>query len=168
MKRFFEHPIFLATALSLPFLAMGIWLTSLLGREVESKVFSVNVQGFDPRDLLSGHYLRYQVALDSPCPQMTSATKEVCACFDTKGVFPRFCESHECRYFIPGKCSGLMFFTDSLSRYFFPEELAKSLATVPDGATLQVRVGSGWAKAEQMFVGEVTIEDWARAKISKP
>lgn len=148
---------FLGFALALPVSALGVWLASLVAGGLGGTVYEVPVAGFDPRDLLSGHYLRYQVKTENGC-----TVSDACACFAQGRVWIEACEERSCRDFVRGRCVGNAFVAPELERYFFPEELAPRLVTVPPEATLEVQVGAGTATARQMYVNGKRIEEWAR------
>jgi hypothetical protein len=166
MNLYYKRNKFLVVAILLPFIAMLAWVGKLRFGDHDSKTFEVKIQGFDPRDLLSGYYLRYQLAPDSMCPLNANSSLPQCACFSENRVDIEPCETRTCKYYVPGYCQGNGFNGESLEKYYFPEDLKKPLLVVPQNATLRLKVGGGKARAEQIFVDGVKIEDWARQKIS--
>ncbi|MFZ4715624.1 MAG: GDYXXLXY domain-containing protein [Bacteriovoracaceae bacterium] len=86
------------------------------------------ISGYDPRDLLSGHYLVYQVdyGVNSICPQDSnnSVTNEAWICLETKSFSyskPSFCSKK-----IKGTCRGIIF-QAGIERFYIPEEKSKEL-----------------------------------------
>lgn len=74
----------------LPVLILAVWVGTIeiernMGREV-----IVRLQGYDPRDLLSGHYISYQLDWD----------KTDCAQFEN-GICPRAAFERSGRFYVP-------------------------------------------------------------------
>lgn len=64
----------LAMSLAFPVLVLGIWLASLHYDVVSSPKVYVAAAGYDPRDLLSGHYLNLKLLWDkTDCGQFPQA-----------------------------------------------------------------------------------------------
>jgi len=51
----------LAVCFTLPFVCLVIWTVSLAWQRNHGPEVKVAVMGYDPRDLLSGHYIQYQI-----------------------------------------------------------------------------------------------------------
>ncbi|MFV0626338.1 MAG: GDYXXLXY domain-containing protein [Alphaproteobacteria bacterium] len=89
---------FLALILCIPFVCLLSWLAVLTYHSETGKTVTVSVMGYDPRDLLSGHYIRYQI----------DWARTDCDQFD-KSICPRneFCGQNRwknaCRFYIPEK-----------------------------------------------------------------
>lgn len=86
----------LAVTLTLPWLCLLGWVLFLTASANSGKQITLPVTGYDPRDLLSGRYIAYQIDWD----------KADCTQFD-KGICPKeeFCKEarwgRECRFYIP-------------------------------------------------------------------
>jgi uncharacterized membrane-anchored protein len=89
------------------------------GRQVTLPIF-----GYDPRDLLSGHYLRYTIdyGLPNPCNEKNEG-KEGFICLDTK-TFSLL--EPTCQIFVRGACKNFRF-TAGIEKYFVSEELARPI-----------------------------------------
>ena len=87
---------FLILALSFPFIALIVWTISLYIQQSTGTEIKVAVMGYDPRDLLSGHYIRYTIDWE----------KTDCSQFPN-GICPKdeFCKQsrfeNQCRFYIP-------------------------------------------------------------------
>lgn len=51
----------LAVSFALPFICLLLWTLDLAWQRSHGKEVTVSVMGYDPRDLLSGHYIQYQI-----------------------------------------------------------------------------------------------------------
>ena len=86
----------LASLLYFPLIALCAWTASLYVRQAAGRDVIVAIQGYDPRDLLSGHYIQYTIDWN----------RTDCAQFPN-GVCPRkeFCKEarwgRQCRFYIP-------------------------------------------------------------------
>lgn len=129
----------------------------------------LRVEGFDPRDLLSGHYLRYRVdyGLDGICAGQAEPT---CVCLERPGGgeparagWTGSCEARpDCHLWLRGRCSSSRF-EAGIERFYFPETLARPLAVVPPDATIEVALdGRGGGIVSGFFVGDEPLLDYAR------
>lgn len=88
----------LAVIFIIPFISLIFWTMWLYTQQVTGTEIKVAVMGYDPRDLLSGHYIRYSIDWNrTDCTQFPN------------GVCPEdeFCKQarwgRECRFYIPEK-----------------------------------------------------------------
>jgi len=88
----------LAVIFIIPFISLIFWTMWLYSQQVTGTEIKVAVMGYDPRDLLSGHYIRYSIDWNrTDCTQFPN------------GVCPEdeFCKDarwgRECRFYIPEK-----------------------------------------------------------------
>ncbi len=153
-----------------PLLLMLIWLatlyiTMMLGTDIRLKI-----TGYDPRDLLSGHYLRYRVdyglpvaalcgdqdlgrnsyTLNSSSVLATSSSFR-CICFkppnakeENKAFWAGECNErpNECDLYLEGRCEYGRF-SAGIEKYYFPEKFKEVLRTLPERASLIVRIFRG-------------------------
>ncbi len=88
----------LAIAFFIPFITLFAWTMYLYTQQAMGKEIKVAVTGYDPRDLLSGHYIQYTIDWNrTDCSQFSD------------GVCPKdeFCKEarwgRQCRFYIPEK-----------------------------------------------------------------
>lgn len=138
-------------------------LTKHHGREVELKV-----QAYDPRDLLSGHYLQYTVDYgERVCDHGFGHRPDVCVCLSettspTGASWSGECSSRpaDCGTFIAGECEYTRF-NAGIERYYIPEAFTSQLTQVPPNATIRVRVASdGRALVQEFLVGGVPLAQY--------
>ncbi|MBQ9272042.1 MAG: GDYXXLXY domain-containing protein [Alphaproteobacteria bacterium] len=94
----------------LPLVCLAIWTIFLAVQQKRGSEVKVAIQGYDPRDLLSGHYIQYQIDWDkTDCTQFVD---NVCPKED-------FCTDarwgRECRFYVPEKSASEL---DKLFRKF--------------------------------------------------
>lgn len=130
-------------ALFFPILA----LASLAGYHgysyYKGKEFVLPIEGYDPRDLLSGHYLIYTIDYQLEetgtelCPKAKAQAEhnteptprpttdyDAYVCLEPR-EFSRFQPNH-CRYYVKGRCEAGRF-NAGLERFYVPETRAKEL-----------------------------------------
>jgi uncharacterized membrane-anchored protein len=153
--------------IGIPVGIMAAWLISLLVALSQAQEVTFEVTGYDPRSLISGHYLRYQVDLGAAAPY--GSFTPLCACLtaDEDGVSRASwigpCSATSCPLFIRGSSLGGPF-DMGIDRYYIPDEYMDELAVVPPHATVKALVTkSGRAIVTGMFVEGVPILEWAKA-----
>lgn len=116
----------LIVALLVPILALAgsAYLKSVQRSSGEEVILPIS--GFDPRDLLSGHYLIYRVdygVADGCAAQQGQAS--ICL-RPTRGLYPAGELPGDCTLFIHGQCdSGV--FSAGIERFYIPEAYAHTL-----------------------------------------
>lgn len=137
-------------------LPIGVLLFQVTGHEIDrNKGQRVHflVEGYDPRDILSGHYLTYSVNYQNAgeCSDTSGAEeRDVILCIQDKQKIPRnmrFCEpgqndkSCACHLKIKGRCS-YKTFTAGIEKYYIPESKAALLDQQirKEGAIIEVSV----------------------------
>ena len=167
--------------LILSVLLMGGWVASVEWQKQHSSEVFLKIKGFDPRDLLSGHYLRYQVDFGSTVicsPQAGARSNDVCVCVEDGATFKqaatRFAgqdcsESNrpKCKTFLKGRCE-YGTFRGGFERYYFPEQYAKDLFVVPAGAVIRAKVNHlGKVIVDELFIADVPLLDYLAELESK-
>lgn len=88
----------LAVCFALPFCILVGWTLLLSWQQQHGQEITVAVTGYDPRDLLSGHYIQYQI--DWERTDCTQFPQQLCPHQD-------FCKAarwgRQCRFYIPEK-----------------------------------------------------------------
>ena len=137
----------------------------------------LKVEGYDPRDLLSGYYLRYRVAYGMDICQ-EYGQNPVCICFGPRqGVAHQVdpapsCNMAQmsCNIFIKGRCDGHRF-KAGIERYYIPENKRHFVPVIPPNATIRVKVDpNGKAVTEAFYINDETLEDYLerRSQEAKP
>lgn len=153
-------------------LAVGVGVASLLYFYVFHKIVVVEgqsvtlaVEGYDPRDLLSGYYLRYRIKYEADLCGKEEG--EACACLERKqtGISSAWatpCSQapSTCSVFIRGRCATGQFHA-GIERYYIPEDKRHSVPVIPKGATISVRVDkTGKAVTEGFSIKGQSLEDY--------
>ncbi len=173
----------LIAALAFPVLGL-MMLTGFKAYKVSSGYeMTFDVRGYDPRDLLSGHYVQYRVDygpaldcndLENPPELETTPAKKTqtefdqCVCYsdppDPDSGYWQDCASIEktsCPVFIKGACSYGRF-TAGIEKFFVPEEKAAYYDSVlrSEGARLTVKIDASGSAAIVDLDLPVSFEEW--------
>lgn len=162
-------------AVAFPIVLLLGWVTQLEFQNATGTVVRVPVYGYDPRDLLSGHYLRFTfLSQQSPSNLCDStellASEQTCVCLKRDGDSQnnlhqlsevKSCSDADstCSLYLQGICDSRA----EEGKYYIPESLAPKLSVVPSGATATLSVTRGGRyNILQLYVGDQTIEEYAR------
>lgn len=160
-------------SVAFPIVVLAAWLGRLVWAQGSGTEVRLAVQGFDPRDLLAGHYLTYTV---------NYGPMQVCGGYD---VAPERCvclepgsdDTHvaswagscserpsSCGTYLKGECRYGRFEAE-IERYYFPETYQTTLAVVPERSAIKVVVRpSGDALVTGFTVDGVDVLDYAKAQ----
>ena len=99
-----------AIILIVPLICLMCWTGTLFARRQSGQEIKVAIQGYDPRDLLSGHYIQYQIDWNkTDCGQFSDG---ICPenefCIDARW-------GRQCRFYVPEKYAAEL---DKLFRQF--------------------------------------------------
>lgn len=138
-------------ALAIPFLAMT-WMIGSNLQQLAHTEYRVAIQGYDPRDLLRGHYLIFQYKWpDTAQNECHENSKNCCACFtgDPKTPNITFAECQTLQE--PKTCDGILKVAnrwggthqpdEALRRYYIPEAQARALETLLRDKPEQFEIG---------------------------
>ncbi|MBQ49411.1 MAG: hypothetical protein CMP10_18680 [Zetaproteobacteria bacterium] len=157
-----------AIAVTIAIIAMGHFYFTNMTILKDGHSLTLKVTGYDPRDLISGYYLRYQVDYGMDVCQKATKGKDVCVCFDDKlsplphkAMSAGHClEKATCSIKIRGQCKR-GHFRAGIERYFIPEDKRHQVAVIPPESTIEVKVDSdGKAVTKGFFVDGTTLEDY--------
>ncbi|WP_141735194.1 GDYXXLXY domain-containing protein [Oligoflexus tunisiensis] len=126
----------------LPVIVLGLWALKLRYQGTRGVDVELPIEGFDPRDPISGHYVTYRLAMGrhDPCRPtdgpLINREEARCLCFDTsESPQPNWAgacaaKPSACRLHLQGTCtwSG---FTAGVERYYIPEADSAWLKVVP-------------------------------------
>src|SRR5690349_20108829 len=85
-------------ALLLPILALAVWVGLLQFRIISGQEVRLKITGYDPRDLLSGHYMQFRLDFGSvnPCPEVKNGLSCVCLASPADGFHHEPLYQREC------------------------------------------------------------------------
>jgi len=112
----------LGVALMMPIIALSVMAGLRHYQQSSGQEVILPVQGYDPRDLLSGHYLRYSVdyGVEESCTY--SQTEPAVICLQPESAFRLGTEApQDCEVFIRGRCIAGRFVA-GIERFYIPEE----------------------------------------------
>lgn len=133
-------------AVAAPFAVLLCWILYHTFVVTHGASVELTIRGVDPRDLLSGHYLRYDIDYPRSFCGFDDVNRRVCVCFSDPTTVPATVgwsgdcvdKPRECGAYLAGYCRSNQDFDTGLERFYFPEGDVAKLATVPDGATIVV------------------------------
>ena len=148
----------------------------------KGELYRIPVTGYDPRDLLRGHYLTYRYDWNWADEDAKTRTHKSAICLDGKAnnlqvrLVNQKNVSEQCDRYIIGRGSKTSGFrigrkgSDDLTRYYIPEEnarqLDKMLRNRGDDAhdfEIALRVnGRGQAFIASMYIDDVLLEEWIK------
>ena len=106
------------------------------------KEFELNISGYDPIDLLSGHFVTYRIDYGfNPCDKIDSI--DTCICL-TQTEYPasnlESCDfTKSCDAFLKGKCKN-NFFEAGIEKYFIPENKAEEIDKIVRSGKSKVKI----------------------------
>ncbi len=162
-----KHKLSQLAAVFLPILVIAAWIGSTALHLSSGKTTRLKVVGFDPRDLLSGHYLRYQVDYGTSATTRCDTDEDWCLCLrpDEQGLSKIYQEGlcsvvPSCEIRLRGKCQNGQFIA-GIERYYFSEEFRQELAIVPNNSSIDISLDStGKAIVKEFYVDNKRLKDW--------
>lgn len=157
-------------ALAFPVVVLAGWTAQHLYTAASGAPIRLRVRAYDPRDMLAGHYLQYQIDYSSdPCQTIKDA-EEGCVCFQRSSQkkeavveWSGACEARpaSCDLWLKGRCRGR--FETGLERYYLSEAAARRLPRVPQNSSIAVHLdGSGGGVVTEFFAEGVPLGDYLR------
>ncbi len=108
-------------------LAANAWMNQQ--QRDSGKEMTFPIQGFDPRDMLSGHYLvfeiDYSIDAGNGCPA-SDIVATLCL-QPEKRVYPSDELPPKCSLYLQGHCNNQGQFSAGLERFYIPQEIASAL-----------------------------------------
>ena len=86
-------------AFALPLIILIGWTITLYAQRQSGQDVRVQITGYDPRDLLSGHYIQYRI--DWKATDCTQFENHICP--DTKYFCKKALWGNQCRFYVPEK-----------------------------------------------------------------
>jgi hypothetical protein len=154
------------------------WVASLQVHRTGGTHIRVAIEGYDPRDLLAGHFIRFALSLGNVNPCVDGSDSNRCVCYAPekgtlyhKAFWGGRCLDlpTPCPVYIRGACSGRRFMTGK-ERYSIPEQLIPALpqTRIPEDSSVVLAVdGNGGVLVTEMFAGNETIEGYMQRQLIK-
>ena len=104
--------------------------------------FELNISGYDPRDLISGHFVTYRIEYGfNPCENIE--TEDICICLSQHESSVSKIDSCDiangCDAFIKGKCNNNIF-EAGIEKYFIPESKAKEIDKIVQSGKSKIKI----------------------------
>lgn len=177
----------LIVALVFPILGLGLITGFRAYKASSGHEMKFDVKGYDPRDLLSGHYVQYRVDYGpiAECDELEDTIPlkeneeplkakennlETCVCYSdpsepTSGYW-KSCDSVEsCPVFIRGNCKYGRF-EAGIEKFFIPENKSRYYDSVlrTQGGELTVKIDSGGQASIVDLILPISFEQWQSSK----
>lgn len=171
------NPRLQLVCLSLPLLVFIVWVLLLEGQLLRAQRVELGIRGYDPRDLLSGHYVNYQLDLGphDPCsaskPDALPSDQSACLCWDQT---PKSLELSwggnctdkppSCALYLRGECRANNF-TAEIERTYIPEADSPYLQRLPQGSRLILKITQdGRGFVEELKPEGRPYREWIKAQ----
>lgn len=164
-------------AVIIPIIVLLAWVAELQFNAMGGTIIRVKVQGYDPRDLLAGHYINFSLSLPeiSLCSddRVERRGDDHCVCFEpsSDGVYHEakwggLCvdKPQNCVTFLQGFCRWGRF-AAGVERYSISERIAPAVLTIPPDSSVLIAINHGKGQVIQLLTGEETVETYAERKI---
>jgi hypothetical protein len=143
---------FIAVAVALPLVVLALGIVRSERHLADGRRWSFEVTGYDPRDLLRGHYIQYRLAFGEidlpvvgaadgvPCDDETGETCCLCLSHEVPGGPVAFVERTTCEL-ARSECEGALQvrYLGELERYYIAEERAAELTLIFQDASREHR-----------------------------
>lgn len=153
----------------IPILIFAAWAAQYTYMAASGPKVRLNITGYDPRDLLAGHYLNYTVEFGPKysCDNMSNST--LCVCLETNpenGIstasWAGSCLEREkqenCQNWIQVQCRYGTTITN-INRYYFSEVHQKDLVIAPMNSSIEIALnGRGQAVVTNFYVNDKTLD----------
>ena len=157
-----------AAALAFPITCLFILAGWHLWVAIQGQKVTLPIHGFDPRDLLAGHYLVYRIeyGLKSLCSgPKNQVQRKKYVCFAPKKIFYTRPKLSDCQKYLKGICQNGIFQT-GIDRFYIPQKHAQILekAVVNNNGKIVLSLdGYGGATIIDLLIGGRSWTDWVSA-----
>ena len=151
---------------------LWFWYGADLGRR--GSLVELAITGYDPIDLLSGHYVRYRIdfgPLDVCKEGDNYLEEERCVCLQPApvGELTKVTRATECaaigagcNKYLRGVCANTRF-EAGVEQFYIPEIYAPLFATLPDKSSIVIALtGEGEAQVVDLKVGGVPFREYVK------
>ena len=145
------------------FVLWNVWVAT------QGQKLTLPIRGFDPRDLLAGHYLAYRIdyGFESLCTgSKNQHEKKTYICFAPNKILGARPQPSECRKYLKGFCKNGLFQT-GLDRFYIPQKYARELEQAvvnKRGEVILSLDGSGGAAITDLLIDGLSWEKWVSVK----
>jgi hypothetical protein len=151
---------FAAILLFLPLLVLGGLIWKNAHDLASAKSWRVGITGYDPRDLLYGHYLSFRFAWGlSPEQRACPVGQGCCLCLDSqRDSLTPLTSLKSCR--TAGSCASMLSWTnpEGAQRYFIPESAAPQLNTLLANRRFNLSVDLNITPSGRQILGDLYID----------
>lgn len=148
---------------------MGLTIHKKIKVEAGTKII-LDIEGYDPRDLLSGHYIIFRVnyGIKKMCSgsryRQTKRDAYVCLREDGKNYFT-YSRPRSCLNYIKGNCQGSRF-KDGLDRFYIPQKDAPKLDKLVRGkkGSIEVSLSKGKPIITEMLIEGVPWKEYLESE----
>ena len=160
MKYALRHIFINRLALAIAFPIVVLLCLMLYKQHIVStgQIVKLAIVGFDPRDLLAGHYLRYRIdyQINTSCNSTVQNNKKMQLCLKPQPYFiaPNNVLISECQLYLSGRCKEGKFVA-GIERFYIPEQYANQLDTLVRNTRgeLQVSINKqGQAQIQNLLI----------------
>lgn len=168
-------------SLFIPILGLSLWMGKLVYDRRNGVTLEIPIKGYDPRDLISGHYLEFRIDFGDKDPCKNSKTpptedgSRLCLCLNGYDknlgiVWSGICSSkpESCHPILAGRCQGGNFVTGK-ERFYISEGDSKVLAVVPPHSTVMMTVSdNGDPSLKELKPEGQPYGEWIKSKRKAP
>lgn len=166
--------IFYLVALLFPLAAFVIWSGLLYSGTLGNNNLTLKIRGYDPRDLLAGHYWIYQLDIENPCKIHTEYL-EYCVGFsqDKDGAGNNKVLMIDSCSIVAGVTSQMIYATcrdgrldTGLERYYIDEDVARLYPQLPANASIVVAIRNGKPTVRELLIDGMKLPLWLQRQQS--
>lgn len=156
-------------ALMFPILCLAVFVLWNVWIETQGQKLTLPIRGFDPRDLLAGHYLAYRIeyGFESLCTDPKNQhEKKTYVCFAPKKILGARPQSSVCRKYLKGVCKNGRFQT-GLDRFYIPQKYARKVEQAvinKRGEVILSLDGIGGAAITDLLIDGLSWKKWVSVK----
>lgn len=172
----FWHKAAVAAAVLVPPLALAAWVGQIVWQERHAVEVDLPIEGYDPRDLLSGHYLLFRVVypvnMQAFCTtqdgDFSGDVRTGYLCLDENRGQASFERPADCQKVVSGQCMWGNF-NDGLERFYIPEEvnaqaLEKAVIEKRGSVTLRFVAGRNKPRIHNLKIDGTDWRQWLRQR----
>ncbi len=154
-------------AVAIPFLVLCLLIIRAEYHIISGEQWKFEITGYDPRDLLRGHYLRFRIAYDWDTKEDSCSVQSCCLCLTRADQSAPKVKKTSCDV-AQTQCDGFMLskYQNTLKRFYISEDEAKRAekllqqAQTNNDAYLAVSINArGEPRIVDLLIGDQPIND---------